>query len=94
MLVDRQRFTPGVAGYKLQLGVGQAGMPGQPGDRLMPERVRRGVDAGFSAYSLTICCTRLVEYLLLRLVWKSQRLFGWAAMCVRSAVANDLPKST
>ena len=45
MLVHRQRLAAGVAGDELKLGVSQARMPGQPGDCLMPESVRRGFDA-------------------------------------------------
>ena len=36
----------GVPRDELQLGVGQARVPGQPGDGLVPERVRRGLHAG------------------------------------------------
>ena len=36
----------GVAGDELKLGVGEAAVPRQPSDGLMPERVRRGLHAG------------------------------------------------
>ena len=41
VLIHRQSLTPGVSGNQLQLGIGHPGVPGQPSDALMPERVRR-----------------------------------------------------
>jgi len=43
VLVDSQGLTASVAGDELQLGIGQAGMPRQPGDRtasLLSKRLR------------------------------------------------------
>ena len=45
MLIDCQSFSPRMAGYQLKLGIGHSRMSGQPGDALMPKRVRRGSDA-------------------------------------------------
>lgn len=45
VLVDRQRFTAGMARDQLQFGVCKPRMLRQPRNRLMPERVRRGVHA-------------------------------------------------
>jgi hypothetical protein len=45
VLVDRQRFTAGMAGDELEFGVGQAGVAGKPGECLMPERMGCGLDA-------------------------------------------------
>ncbi len=40
MLVDSQCLTSSVTGYQLKLGIRQTTVPGQPGDRLVPKRVR------------------------------------------------------
>lgn len=48
MLVDGERLAACVAGDKLKLGIGEAAMPRQPGDSLMPEGVGRADDtSGF-----------------------------------------------
>jgi len=46
MLIDRQCLSFGVTGNQLELGIGHAGMPGEPGNRLMAECVRCALHAG------------------------------------------------
>ena len=45
MLINRQGFTPSMARDQLKLGICQPGVPSQPSNTLVPERVRRGRDA-------------------------------------------------
>ena len=44
VLVDRQGLPPGMPRDQLKLGISQARVPGQPGDRLVPEGVRGRLD--------------------------------------------------
>ena len=46
MLIDGERFASSMAGDELEFRISKAGMPGQPGDGLMPEGVRCGLHAG------------------------------------------------
>ncbi len=46
MLVDCQGFTATVAGDQLEFRIGQAAVPSQPRNRLVPKRVRRGLYTG------------------------------------------------
>ena len=95
MLIDRQRLPASVTRDQLKLSVSQARVPGQPGDRLVPEGVRGRLDPGFlGVLGDDLLDTARVENLPCLWVWKSQRLCGWAAMWVLKAVAKDLPKST
>ena len=62
MLVDGQRFPLCVAGDQLQFGVGHPRVTGQPGDRLMPEGVRRSLHAcllGVSLHDLLNAASRV-----------------------------------
>ncbi len=54
VLVHRQRFPAGMRGDQLKLGVGEGAVAGEPGDRLVAERVGRGTDASLHGITLTI----------------------------------------
>jgi len=46
MLVDGQGFTTSMAGNQLQFGIGQAAVPGEPCNTLVPEGVGSGFHPG------------------------------------------------
>src|SRR5687768_6720213 len=52
VLINGQGFPASMARDELKLGVGQAGMPGQVGSRLMAKTVGRGLHASLPSVTL------------------------------------------